>query len=459
MTEAFHTPRQAGCTGGYATATILVVIAIMGSTALWSYRETLTGRTVANARLFQARAAALAGIGLQAAIQRLRPQPQLPGLSWQQPAAGNNEQTDISTRLLRADSLPPGFSADRFIEYHHEVVSAAASGMGARVTQTMGLALLETANNGDLPAECPTIQPAHIRVQLDGSDQPIEALLLTGVEPVLRIADADTGQVLWSAGATSSARQQLFDGNTRITTSLTVLDTDSDGVHDRIYAGDHAGRIWRVDLHNGNDAERFASGSVFAELGAAGGQRAFLAAPDVSLAFDGAGTAWLNIAAGTTGLSGENRLFVLRDYAARTQWSDAEHRRWRPPHEQDLHAGGLATDLPAPPGYYFDLGAAQIFTPSITINGKVTYAVAATAIRDAGCNTRVRIGKFNIADGAGAQVTTHGDAAAGLPLRAQLESGERNHGLIRCTLGNAIVPQCSGFDPVRRSWWRREDAD
>jgi hypothetical protein len=463
MSDAVCNARQAGA-GGYATATMLVIIAIIGSTALWSYRETLTGRTLANARLFQARAAVLAGSGLQAATQRLRNQPQAAGLSWRQPAAANNEQTEISTRLLRTESLPAGFSADRFIEYHHEVISTASSGLGARVTQTMGLALLNTAMPGvDTAAACPSTQALHVRVRVGGypGTQPITGLLLAGVAPTLMIADADTGQVVWSAGPTVVARQRLFDDRTTITASLAVLDTDSDGLHDRIYAGDHAGRIWRLDLHNGNVPEQFASGGVFADLPDAGGQRAFLAAPDVSLGFDPAvGTSWLNISIGTALSPRANRLFVLRDYAARRPWSEIDYQRWRPIREQDLRSDRAHPEAASPPGYYVDLGTAQVFTPSITIDRKVTYAVAQTAVRTMdGCSTGVSIRGFDIADGTSPQVTALGEAAAGIPIRVLREADARNQLRIRCFLAEATLPQCTGFDPVRRTWWRREDAD
>ncbi|MEO6185439.1 MAG: hypothetical protein ABIP38_00345 [Steroidobacteraceae bacterium] len=455
--------RKADHAGGYATATILVVIAIIGSTSLWSYREALSGRTLANARLFQARAASLAGIGLQQAQARLFADPDASRLSWQRhPSEAREEEIALATRLLWTDSLPPGFSANRFIDRHHEITSIATSGLGTRVVQTMGVALLQATAGAAAPEDCPAAQPLPVRVRIGSArgTRMLAGSLLAGADPVLKIVDPDTGQVLWSAGRPAfPATQHLFDDHTRISTSVTPLDTDGDGLHDRIYAGDHTGRIWRVDLHNGNDAQGFASGSVLADLAGARGQRQLLAAPDVSLAIDGAGNSWLNIVVGTSGPSGANRLFVLRDYAARAHWTDEEHRRWSPIHEQDLHAGALAPDLAAPPGYYLDTGAAEIFTPAITIDGTVTYAIAQTPVRGPGCITRLAIGNFDVADGTSARLVDHASVAAGIPLRASLESDGQKLRRIRCTLAGVAVPQCSGFDPVRRRWWRREDAD
>jgi type IV pilus assembly protein PilY1 len=55
-----------------------------------------------------------------------------------------------------------------------------------------------------------------------------------------------------------------------------VLDLNNDGYADRFYASDTGGRVWRLDITNGNGANTLAAGGVFAELGAAG-----LAVPDL----------------------------------------------------------------------------------------------------------------------------------------------------------------------------------
>lgn len=101
-----------------------------------------------------------------------------------------------------------------------------------------------------------------------------------------------------------------------------------------------------------------------------------------------------------------------------------------------------------------------MFTPSITIDGKVTYAVAATPVIPLnGCVTHIHIDTFNVADGASYQRIQRGETGAGNALHATLENGGPRDGHVRCLLAEATVSQCSGFDPYRRSWWRREDAD
>jgi type IV pilus assembly protein PilY1 len=48
-----------------------------------------------------------------------------------------------------------------------------------------------------------------------------------------------------------------------------VIDTNRDGLLDRLYVGDMGGRIWRMDFFNGSSRANFGEGGVIATLGAA----------------------------------------------------------------------------------------------------------------------------------------------------------------------------------------------
>lgn len=90
------------------------------------------------------------------------------------------------------------------------------------------------------------------------------------------IADPLTGQLIWwASSSTSTADLKLSGMNYSIPSDLAVLDTDGDGQADRIYVGDVAGQIWRIDLSPTLmvGANNGSSGHVLADLGCTSGSR------------------------------------------------------------------------------------------------------------------------------------------------------------------------------------------
>ena len=73
----------------------------------------------------------------------------------------------------------------------------------------------------------------------------------------LFIVDAETGDLVWKAERTAAANAS-YSSSTKtfshplladsFASEVTVLDTDSDGITDRIYVGDTGGRMWRGDF-------------------------------------------------------------------------------------------------------------------------------------------------------------------------------------------------------------------
>lgn len=76
------------------------------------------------------------------------------------------------------------------------------------------------------------------------------------------MVDAETATVKWYLAPTGDT---VFSGTDSIPSSIATLDSDGDGLTDRLYAGDTGGNVWRVDMP-GNDKSKF---SVFklAEFG------------------------------------------------------------------------------------------------------------------------------------------------------------------------------------------------
>lgn len=77
-----------------------------------------------------------------------------------------------------------------------------------------------------------------------------------GVGKAIYIVDAETGKLIWTL---SSAGDTKFSGIDSIPASIGTLDSDGDGLTDRLYAGDTGGNVWRIDMP-GEDPDDF---SVF----------------------------------------------------------------------------------------------------------------------------------------------------------------------------------------------------
>ncbi len=322
--------------------------------------------------------------------------------------------------------------------------------------------------------ECllPRRLPMVVRI---GETRPVDAWLEGGNTPALRIVDAESGRVLWSADATPPVSQEFPAMQADFAGSVTAIDLDGDGLHDRIYAGDTAGRLWRFDLHHGANALRWVSGGVFADLGSAEG-RGFVAAPDVSLVAPAGAAPWFNIALGTASLgatAASNRFYVLRDHAPLDSWDDAQYRDWQPLHDADLLR--IVPDGTQPPadaaaaglhyGYFIELGNVEVLTGSLTAAGRAVFAMARSAPQTAGgCRAAMHIATLELARGALGSFDLDDGPHWQMPL-AQLVRAGADFTLTTagraavCTLDGQPIAACDLDLAPMRTWWRREDAE
>ena len=106
------------------------------------------------------------------------------------------------------------------------------------------------------------------------------------------IVDVETGDLLWSAGSSQTARSNhdlaLENMNYSIPAGIRVIDQNQDGMADRMYVGDMGGQLWRFDIVSGNNRNSLVEGGVLASLGAAASEtttaadvRRFYNTPDV----------------------------------------------------------------------------------------------------------------------------------------------------------------------------------
>lgn len=348
-----------------------------------------------------------------------------------------------------------------------------ASNAMLRVLATLGnaIAVLALAQaHGAEPSipPCMAVAPTPIVVRI-GEDMPRPALLRGTASAGLEVIDAETLQTLWSAAASPPASQQFQAMSALFAGSLLPIDLDGDGTHDRIYAGDLAGRLWKFDLHHGSPAQQWVAGGVFGDFSS--GVRGFVAPPDVSLAtaVQPGTQPWFNIALGTvrTGTSTvDNRFYVLRDRSAFESWTQAQYDRQRPLRETDLVAlprlGAQLSDL-SPAGYFIEIGGAEVLSPSLTISGRATLALTEPgATAGAACSIAVVVSSIELATGAEAGSPAAGSQPARIALHVR--AGEsftlrREDSRALCMLGETRVPACDVDLSAHRTWWRREDAD
>lgn len=151
----------------------------------------------------------------------------------------------------------------------------------------------------------------------------------------LYMVDADTGALLWHAGATAetSANLKIATLTNSIPADPTLVDISGDGLIDTIFMADTRGQVFRIDLNSGNaGASNFATGGRIAALGGstAADNRRFYNAPDVALIRERGGKTYFTIALGSgyrehpLNEDTVDRFYVLRDsnvYAAPSSYT------------------------------------------------------------------------------------------------------------------------------------------
>jgi len=320
-------------------------------------------------------------------------------------------------------------------------------------------------------ANCLPQTPLLLNIHIGGAPDVQRALLIGGSTPALRLVDVESGAVLWSAGATTPVSQRFAAMTAAFSGSIVAVDTDNDGLHDRLYAGDVAGRLWRFDLHNGATADAWASGGVFADFSNGAG-RGFRAPADVSLTAPHGVAPWFDIALGTAApgyVAANNRFYVLRDYAPFNAWTNAQYRDWQALRETDLAqitTVGAPRDERLHAGWFIELGSGEVLTASLTVGGHIVLAVAeSTTQAVSGCRSAFTIATL---DAARPQplLDPHGEWRKPLPEPVPTDSiftldavTDADASRALCTFGGTHIADCDVDTHPRRTWWRRADAE
>jgi hypothetical protein len=333
----------------------------------------------------------------------------------------------------------------------------------------------QASEDGCRPAEA-----VRMRVRFFG-EAARDVLLESTLPDGFRLLDATSLTQLWSAGTGASSTQRVAGMDAPLGTSFTAVHLDADGVQDRLYAGDRAGRIWRFDLHAGARPTAWMEATLLADMGVDGGGRGLVAPPDVIRIQSPTGAPGLNIAIGTASTGAprnDHRFYVLRDTLEGRPTGvlrEVDLERLSPP-----AAATRARDH----GYYLVLGTAQVLAQALTLDGRIHFVTVERArnLLAACATTELPTGPAALSvtvlrapDGA---VVAPADSNPDIPsqtsqylrrpLSALLSASSgvelapgppESSGIVPCRVDNEPLPGCFLDTRPQRRWWRREDAD
>jgi len=342
--------------------------------------------------------------------------------------------------------------------------------------------------------------PKFARIRTDNETEPFEDVVFVGggYDPVqdydnyrtdnqgnaVYMIDVEDGSRLWSAGNHSDHDLILPEMEHSIPAPLRVVDVNGDDLASRLYFGDMGGRLWRIDLINGNSLDDFAQGGIMAELGAAGldspdsaDLRRFYNQADVVDVIDGNGNRYtaVNIGSGYRAhpldRDIDEHFFSVRDFSVNHVLENTDYDD--PLLIDDLNSVGssLSPMGSISNGWKLPMNAAsgeKILGRSVTFNGTIyvtsfapgSSGNACTAV--AGQNRLYALSLF----GGGSNLPdqpyinlVQGGIAPQVELIFVPDPGEPPHngGKLIGLVGTEDV-ELNNIDPFRRSYWSQDGA-
>jgi type IV pilus assembly protein PilY1 len=236
----------------------------------------------------------------------------------------------------------------------------------------------------------------------------------------LHILDLQSGAELWRAGPDAGADLQLSTMTRAMPNTVRVADLTGNGLADRMYASDIAGRVWRFDVTNGQAPATLIAGGVIASIGAEGlaapslGEtRRFYTSPDVSLFMDDIQEKrFIAISIGSGyrahpfDLNATDRFFSFRDPDVFSKLTQAEYDTYTVATDADLidvQGKKQVTITSSDRGWKFTLPSNQkVLSDSITFDNSVFFVAfspdsnaAATCSAGKGTNYLYRMNVVN----------------------------------------------------------------
>lgn len=360
--------------------------------------------------------------------------------------------------------------------------------------------------------------PVIARVRVGGASQNREQLVVIvggGYDETstsghrLYMLDAATGDLLWYAAGPggvelpSSPDLALARMTNPVAARVAALDLDGDRYADRLYAADIGGRIWRLDVWNGQPAAQLVTGGVLASLGAAesaspGEARRFFSGPDVAFVWKRGVSPHYNLAIGSGdrarlfGSDTHDRLYSLRDRQPFAKLTQSAYEALPPILDRDLidvtDFPMTATVSPAAAGWKLELRSGgrwlgeKALAEPLTVNGVVFYTTFEPAPgSDCADSGRNRVYALRLEQGrpaldvdddgridehdVAADLEQHGIAGS-VELRKPGGAGQADdppdddpddpsQARVRCAVGAEGLRFCAPLQRVRRTFWQR----
>lgn len=124
---------------GFATATVLGLLAIVGLLSAAALHDALFGEQLAGSRLLHQRAQALADFGTEDGLVRLAALSRPETLSYAlRPLPTSSGSVEVRVRYLGTGGVQAGFSSERFALHRFEIESTGFTSRGIRARQVQG---------------------------------------------------------------------------------------------------------------------------------------------------------------------------------------------------------------------------------------------------------------------------------------------------------------------------------
>lgn len=140
---------------GFATATVLGLLAVVGLLSVAALHDALFAEQLAGSRLLHQRAQALADLGVEDGLARVAAMSRPESVSYaMRPLPSSTESVEVRVRHLGANAVPAGFSNARFTSHRFQIESTGFTSRGIQARQVQG-AVRVMPHLGSLTSETP----------------------------------------------------------------------------------------------------------------------------------------------------------------------------------------------------------------------------------------------------------------------------------------------------------------